>query len=236
MAFLAFKEDLNDSLIGELDYDEELEDCPVDGGDDQEDDSSEEERPKRQDKESVEVKDQTVFPTGSSPSSKVESANCKEEAKDLPDLPAGTPTWCSSSKEEQLAADARSIHVGNVDYGATEQDVKDHFRQCGTINRVTIPCEPYTRHPKGFAFVEFSDRAGVRLAKISNKSVLCGRAITVTAKRTIANRPGIMATTQWAPRGGFRAAYQGRGDYHGQQPRGGSSRFNLIRATRVAPY
>ena len=34
--------------------------------------------------------------------------------------------------------DERSVFVKNVDYGADESQIKDHFKLCGDIVRVTI--------------------------------------------------------------------------------------------------
>ena len=52
--------------------------------------------------------------------------------------------------EEKLEADGRSIYVGNVDYGATAEELEQHFHGCGSINRVTIQCDKYSGHPKGY--------------------------------------------------------------------------------------
>ena len=37
-----------------------------------------------------------------------------------------------------------------VDYGATPEEIQGHFQACGTINRVTILCDKFTGHPKGW--------------------------------------------------------------------------------------
>ena len=39
-----------------------------------------------------------------------------------------------------------------VDYGATPEEIQQHFQACGTINRVTIICDKFTGHPKGYAY------------------------------------------------------------------------------------
>lgn len=54
------------------------------------------------------------------------------------------------SEEEREEVDSRSIYVGNVDYGATPEELQQHFQSCGTINRVTILCDKFTGHPKGY--------------------------------------------------------------------------------------
>lgn len=39
------------------------------------------------------------------------------------------------SYEEKVEIDNRSVYVGNVDYGATAEELEDHFHGCGFINR-----------------------------------------------------------------------------------------------------
>ena len=105
------------------------------------------------------------------------------------------------SAEEKQEADLRSIYVGNVDYSATAQELEAHFHGCGSINRVTILCDKFSGHPKGFAYVEFGDKDSVQTAQALDDSLFKGRQINVTPKRT--NRPGI-STTDRVPRGGGR--------------------------------
>ena len=42
-----------------------------------------------------------------------------------------------------------------VDYGATAEELEAHFHGCGSVNRVTILCDKFTGHPKGFLFFCF---------------------------------------------------------------------------------
>uniref|UniRef100_A0A8B9UKG6 RRM domain-containing protein n=1 Tax=Anas zonorhyncha TaxID=75864 RepID=A0A8B9UKG6_9AVES len=109
------------------------------------------------------------------------------------------------SLEEKMEADARSIYVGNVDYGATAEELEAHFHGCGSVNRVTILCDKYSGHPKGFAYIEFSDKESVRTSMALDESLFRGRQIKVIPKRT--NRPGISSTDRGFPR----ARYRGRG-------------------------
>ena len=54
-------------------------------------------------------------------------------------------------REDREDVDARSIFVGNVDYGATPEEIQSHFASGpGTINRVTILLDKFTGHPKGW--------------------------------------------------------------------------------------
>lgn len=115
--------------------------------------------------------------------------------------------------EEKMEADQRSIYVGNVDYSATAQELEAHFHGCGSINRVTILCDKFSGHPKGFAYVEFGDKDAVQTAMALDESLFKGRQIKVVSKRT--NRPGISSTDRF-PRGG------GRGmGFRGGRGRGG---------------
>jgi len=76
------------------------------------------------------------------------------------------------SLEEKQEIDTRSVYVGNVDYGASAEELEAHFHGCGTINRVTILCNKADGHPKGFAYIEFG----------SKESVLCLEYLNVVFK------------------------------------------------------
>lgn len=114
------------------------------------------------------------------------------------------------SIEEKMEVDGRSVYVGNVDYSATADDLERHFHGCGSVNRVTILCDKYTGHPKGFAYIEFADKDSVETATALDESLFKGRQIRVCAKRT--NRPGISSTNRppRGVRGSRRGAYMGR--------------------------
>ena len=53
-------------------------------------------------------------------------------------------------REDREDVDARSIFVGNVDYGATPEEIQTHFQSAGSINRVTILLDKFTGYPKGW--------------------------------------------------------------------------------------
>jgi len=122
--------------------------------------------------------------------------------------------------EPQELLDSRSIYVGNVDYSTSPEEIQSHFDKCGAINRVTILCDKFTGHPKGFAYVEFTDPSSVDQALALSESMLRGRAIKVTAKRT--NVPGFMRGGGRRARGGYRGGHQ-RG-YRGYSPYRGRGR------------
>ncbi|NXM91901.1 EPAB2 protein, partial [Oenanthe oenanthe] len=119
----------------------------------------------------------------------------------------------------KMEADQRSIYVGNVDYGGTAEELESHFNSCGQINRVTILCDKFSGHPKGYAYIEFEEQSSVKAAVELDESVFRGRVIKVLPKRT--NMPGISSTD----RGGYRGHFHARGGlgrwggFYGQHPR-----------------
>ncbi len=129
--------------------------------------------------------------------------------------PTGSSASLNMSYEEKVEVDGRSVFVGNVDYGATAEELEQHFHGCGSINRVTILCNKYDGNPKGFAYVEFVDKDSVDTAMALDDSLFRGRQIKVMPKRT--NKPGISSTNR-PPRGrgGFRGGgrgFRGRGGF-----------------------
>lgn len=81
--------------------------------------------------------------------------------------------------EEKAEIDSRSVYVGNVDYGASAEELEAHFHGCGTINRVTILCNKADGHPKGFAYIEFGAKEFVETALGMNETLFRGRQIKV---------------------------------------------------------
>lgn len=95
----------------------------------------------------------------------------------------GSPTGIAPiplSIEEKKEIDDRSIYVGNVDYGATAEELEAHFHGCGSMNRVTILCNKVDGHPKGFAYIEFGSKDFVETALAMNDTLFRGRQIKVT--------------------------------------------------------
>ncbi|XP_005098989.1 polyadenylate-binding protein 2-B [Aplysia californica] len=148
--------------------------------------------------------------------------------------PTAAPTASPfPTPEEKLEADQKSIYVGNVDYGATAEELEQHFHGCGSVNRVTILCDKFSGHPKGFAYIEFADKDSVITAMALDESLFRGRQIKVVPKRT--NRPGISSTNR-RPRGRG-VSRGGRGQYYGGfTPRGRRPYGRFRRAAYYSPY
>ena len=71
------------------------------------------------------------------------------EAAKLREMQASLDQQSNDLRENKEDVDARSIFVGNVDYGASPEEIQAHFQSCGSINRVTILLDKFTGHPKG---------------------------------------------------------------------------------------
>ncbi|KAI0896710.1 hypothetical protein F4806DRAFT_496016 [Annulohypoxylon nitens] len=148
-------------------------------------------------------------------------AEMEQEAAKLREMHAALEERGQEVSEDRSDVDSRSIFVGNVDYSVSPEEIQAHFQSCGSINRVTILLDKFTGQPKGYAYVEFTEPSLVAQALVLNDSVLKGRNIKVTPKRT--NIPGLSRGRGGRGRGGFGGP--GRGGYFGGRggymPRGG---------------
>jgi hypothetical protein len=77
-------------------------------------------------------------------------AEMEAEAAKLREMQATLDKESNELREDKEDIDARSIFVGNVDYGASPEEIQAHFQSCGSINRVTILLDKFTGHPKGY--------------------------------------------------------------------------------------
>eukprot|EP00761_Pharyngomonas_kirbyi_P012783 gb/GECH01012810.1/.p1 GENE.gb/GECH01012810.1/~~gb/GECH01012810.1/.p1 ORF type:complete len:202 (+),score=73.45 gb/GECH01012810.1/:1-606(+) len=123
--------------------------------------------------------------------------------------------FATTTEEAKKEIDARSVWVGNVDFGSRPEELQEHFKSCGTINRVTILCDKFTGQAKGYAYVEFADSASVEQAKMLDGSEFRARNLKVMPKRN--NKPGY-AKRRFRPRRrrptrGFRP-YHARARFH----------------------
>lgn len=101
------------------------------------------------------------------------------EAQRLREMQSQLDSTSENLRENKEDIDARSIFVGNVDYGASPEEIQGHFQTCGSINRVTILLDKFTGHPKGYAYVEFTEPSLVTQALVLNESLFRGRNIKV---------------------------------------------------------
>jgi len=103
------------------------------------------------------------------------------------------------------------LYVGNLSFKTTEDDLRSHFGQFGTVADVYVAMDKMTGRPRGFAFVTMgtAEEAKVAAEKI-NGTELGGRQLTVNEARPKEDRPG----------GGFGGGGRGFGGGGGER-RGG---------------
>ncbi|XP_078255229.1 RNA-binding protein 34 isoform X1 [Rhinoraja longicauda] len=74
----------------------------------------------------------------------------------------------------------RSIFLGNLPYDIQENDVRDHFYECGEMESVRIVRDRESGMGKGFGYVLFQNTDAVTLALELNNSELKGRKMRVS--------------------------------------------------------
>jgi hypothetical protein len=98
-----------------------------------------------------------------------------------------------------------------VDYSTTPEELQEFFASCGVVNRITILCDKFTGHPKGYAYVvsalspshrfclrarssphpfnshvqEFKDADSVQNALLLNDSEFKGRPLKVSVLSSV---------------------------------------------------
>ena len=84
------------------------------------------------------------------------------------------------------------LFVGNLSYATTEADLRTYFGTVAPPSQVVLPVDRETGRPRGFAFVEFQDRAHAESAIQKFNGVLFnGRPLAVSEARAREDRgPG----------------------------------------------
>jgi len=78
----------------------------------------------------------------------------------------------------------KNIFVGNLDFAATEAQIRSLFESYGTVDRVNLVTDRDTGRPRGFAFVEMSDAAAAdRSIAALNGTDLGGRSLNINEAR-----------------------------------------------------
>jgi cold-inducible RNA-binding protein len=82
------------------------------------------------------------------------------------------------------------LYVGNLSFKTTEDELRSHFGQFGSVTDVYVAMDKMTGRPRGFAFVTMGtpEEAKVAAEKI-NGSELGGRQLTVNEARPKEDRP-----------------------------------------------
>jgi len=82
------------------------------------------------------------------------------------------------------------LFVGNLPYSATEAALREHFSEIGPLSYIYLPLDRESGKPRGFAFVEFSERAQADEAiRKFNNQLFMGRPLAVNEAREREDRP-----------------------------------------------
>ena len=108
------------------------------------------------------------------------------------------------------------LFIGNLPYGASEADLRAHFAPVAEPSHVVMPVDRETGRPRGFAFVEFPDRAQAEeVIKRFDAQPFQGRNLAVSEARAREDRPPRPPGQGFGPRPG------GGGGFSGPRPGGG---------------
>ena len=76
------------------------------------------------------------------------------------------------------------LFVGNLSYGTTETDLRTYFGAVAAPSQIVLPVDRETGRPRGFAFVEYTDRAhAVEAIQRFNGQIFNGRPLAVSEAR-----------------------------------------------------
>jgi len=78
----------------------------------------------------------------------------------------------------------KNIFVGNLNFAATEAEIRSLFETYGAVDRVHLVTDRDTGRPRGFAFVEMPDSdAADRAITALNGTELGGRSLNINEAR-----------------------------------------------------
>jgi RNA recognition motif-containing protein len=116
-----------------------------------------------------------------------------------------TKTTSTIKKEHFMT----NIFVGNLSFQTTQDELQAAFAQYGAVERVNIVTDRDTGQPRGFAFVEMTDRSAAETAISQlNGADLNGRAMNVNEARP---KPQGGGGGGYGNRGGGGGGGRGRG-------------------------
>jgi cold-inducible RNA-binding protein len=119
------------------------------------------------------------------------------------------------------------LFIGNLPYTATEAELRDHLSSVGDPAQIVLPTDRETGRPRGFAFVDYADRAVAEEAiRRFNQQPFKGRPLAVSEARPREERPagprpgGFSGPRPGGPGGGFSGPRPGGGGFSGPRPGG----------------
>jgi RNA recognition motif-containing protein len=127
-----------------------------------------------------------------------------------------TPATTQSADAAAASADeGRRLYIGNLAYATTEEELKEFFKSY-TIESTSIPVNPRTNRPVGYAFVDLAtaSEASAAIEELSGKEIL-SRKVSVQ----LARKPEPAEAKEGATSGG-----EGASGNEGRKRTGGRGR------------
>jgi cold-inducible RNA-binding protein len=122
------------------------------------------------------------------------------------------------------------LFIGNLPYAATEADLRQHLSSVGAPAQVVLPVDRETGRPRGFAFVDYTDRAVAEEAiRRFNQQPFQGRPLAVSEARPREERgpggprPGGFSGPRPGAPGGFSSPRPGGFTPRTDSPAGGGT-------------
>jgi RNA recognition motif-containing protein len=107
------------------------------------------------------------------------------------------------------------LFIGNLSYDVTEAELRAHFAALGPLSALSLPMDRDTGKPRGFAFVEFRERADAEEAiRRFNTQLFKGRPLAVNEALVRDGRATPSAPRSAAPRPPSSAAVSAGDDWH----------------------
>ncbi|KAG9257342.1 uncharacterized protein F5Z01DRAFT_382020 [Emericellopsis atlantica] len=122
------------------------------------------------------------------------------------------------------AAEGRRLYIGNLAYATTEEELKGFFKSY-LVESVSIPKNPRTDRPVGYAFVDLSTptEAERAIEELSGKEILERKVSVQLARKPEAAAEKAAEAPEAAGGEGTRRRASGRGRGRGRNGRGGRS-------------
>ncbi|HYC28064.1 MAG TPA: RNA-binding protein [Chitinophagaceae bacterium] len=97
-----------------------------------------------------------------------------------------------------------NIHVSNLSFNVTDEDLKDFFAEYGEVSSAKVIMDKFTGRSRGFGFVEMpDDEAAKKAISELDNGLVEGRAIRVSEARPREDRPNNNSRGGGQGRGGF---------------------------------
>ena len=83
------------------------------------------------------------------------------------------------------------LYVGNLPFGASEEDLRELFAEAGAVQSVKIVTDSYSGRSRGFGFVEMASQAEAEKAiSLVNGKTFMDRALIVSEAKPQKKRDG----------------------------------------------